>query len=375
MSRKIFPEPLQDGIGARTYYVPGVIRHWLYFPVQLACILALLLLSACSALNGNTQQTATPAAQKVNVFGTAANHVHAMLALPNNVLLVATHYGLYRSADTGKSWSGPNQGLGDMMTSSLTSSPLNRQHVYLLAEHSLSSQTGAIGLYASTDGGNSWQLTSKADDTGKMYTIVAGNRSVNELYAYVPTKGAKGFVVSQDGGKHFTSPGALPFGRILGILALPNQPGQVLVYSNDGAARSSDGGAHWQTIKGFNSAVYNMTTSGPQAPIYASGDQGILVSKDGGKSFSLAYADARYSALTAVPGQPEMVYGKTGRMIYTSTDGGHTWKALPQIKGNLENLVPDPQVPSRLFLSLSYPCEIYQFDQQNAAWTSLTPKA
>ncbi|GCE17865.1 hypothetical protein KDK_16650 [Dictyobacter kobayashii] len=356
-------------------YASAAARRLLYFPVQVVCVLALLVLSACSGLGNSAQQTATPAAQKVNVFGTAANHAHAMLALPNNILLVATHYGLYRSTDAGKSWSGPNQGLSDMMTSSLTSSPLDHQRVYLLAEHSLSSQTGAIGLYTSSDGGTSWQLASKADDTGKMYTIVAGNRSADEVYAYVPTKGANGFVVSQDGGKHFTSPGALPFGRILGILPLPKQPGQLLVYSNDGAARSSDGGAHWTTIKGFDSAVYNMTTSGPQDPIYASGDQGILVSKDDGKSFSLVYADARYSALTATPGQPDMVYGKTGRMIYKSTDGGHTWKSLPQLKGNLENLVPDPQLSSRLFLSLSYPCAVYQFDQQNAAWTSLTPNA
>ncbi|WP_126595269.1 WD40/YVTN/BNR-like repeat-containing protein [Dictyobacter aurantiacus] len=376
MSRNTCSVSCNDEAEVRRDDAPADSRRWLYLPVQLFCILTLLLLlSACSALDGSIQPTATPDAQKVNVFGTAANHVHAMMALPGNVLLVATHYGLYRSADTGKSWSGPNQGMGDMMTSSLTSSPMDRQHVYLLAEHSLSSQTGTIGLYASSDGGSSWQPASKASDTGKMYTIVAGNRSANELYAYVPTKGANGFVVSQDGGKHFSSPGPLPFGRILGILALPGQPGQLLVYSNDGAARSSDGGAHWQTIKDFTSAVYNMTTSGPREPIYASGDQGIMVSKDGGKSFSMAYADARYSALTAVPDQPEMVYGKTGRMIYKSTDGGHSWKTLPQIKGNLENLVPDPQVSSRLFLSLSYPCAVYQFDQQNPTWTSLTPKA
>ncbi|WP_151755118.1 hypothetical protein [Dictyobacter vulcani] len=46
---------------------------------------------------------------------------------------------------------------------------------------------------------------------------------------------------------------------------MPDQPGQLLVYSNDGAARSSDGGAHWALIKGLDSAIYNMTTSGPRA--------------------------------------------------------------------------------------------------------------
>ncbi|GCE25707.1 hypothetical protein KDA_11910 [Dictyobacter alpinus] len=347
-------------------------NSWL--PV-LSLFILTLFLSACSSLTGSTPPAATPEPQKVNVFGTAANHVHAMLALPNDVLVLATHYGLYRSSNEGKSWTGPDQSISNMMTSSLTSSLKDQQHVYVLAEHSLSSQTGVIGLYASADGGKSWQLASKAADTGKMYTIVAGNRSADEVYAYVPTKGANGFVVSQDGGKHFTSPGALPFGRILGILPLPGKPGQLLVYSNDGAARTSDGGAHWEQLKSFDSAVYNMTTSGPGAPIYASGDQGILSSQDGGKSFKLVYTDARYSALTSAPGQPDLIYGKTGRMIYKSIDGGKSWKSLPQIKGNLENLVPDPQRASRLFLSLSYPSEVYQFDQQDAAWSSLTPKS
>ncbi|GER87082.1 hypothetical protein KDW_12440 [Dictyobacter vulcani] len=61
-------------------------------PVILLCGLALFL-SACSSFDNTVPPAATPEAQKVNVFGTAANHVHAMLALPNNVLVVATHYG------------------------------------------------------------------------------------------------------------------------------------------------------------------------------------------------------------------------------------------------------------------------------------------
>lgn len=340
--------------------------------VSLFLCIFILLLSACGTAN---QPNTAPLAQKVNVFGSAANHVHAMLAMGDHVLVVGTHYGLFRSADSGKSWSGPNVSLNDMMTSSLASSSLNQQRLYVLAEHSLSSQTGVIGLYSSSDQGATWHLMSSAADTGKMYTVVAGNRSADEVYAYVPTKGANGLLISKDGGQHFTSSGTLPFGRILGLLALPNKPGELLVYSNDGAARSSDGGVHWDVIKSFDSSVYNMSTGGPNSPIYAASDAGIYASQDDGKHFEQVYASGHYSALTAVPGQPKIVYGKTAQAIYKSTDGGHTWQTLPHIQGNLENLVPDPQADSRLFLSLSYPCGVYLFDQQNASWSSLTPKA
>jgi photosystem II stability/assembly factor-like uncharacterized protein len=336
--------------------------------------LVVLLLSACSA-PASINQSTTPVEQNVNGFGTAVNHVHALLALPSQVLVLATHSGLYRSTNDGKSWSGPNATTSNMMVSSLSSSPLNQQHLYVLAEHSLSTQSGGVGLYTSVDGGVSWKFAAQATVTGKMYTAVAGNRSANEVYAYVPTKGANGLLVSQDGGQHFSSPGALPFGRILGILALPGKPGQVLVYSNDGVARSSDGGAHWQAVNSFNAAVYNMSTDGVGSIIYASGDQGIFASHDGGKSFALVDAKDHYSALTATPNQAEIVYGKTGRSIYKSTDGGHSWKVLPQIQGNLENLAPDPQIPSHLFLSLSYPSGVQMYNAQTGSWSSLTPKA
>jgi hypothetical protein len=340
----------------------------------LSLSLVVLLLSACSSTT-SANQTPTPVAQNVNGFGTAANHVHAMLALPGQVLVLATHYGLYRSTNDGKNWSGPNATLSNMMASSLSSSPLAAQHLYVLAEHSLTTQSGGVGLYSSVDGGASWKFASQATVTGKMYTAIAGNRSANEVYAYVPTKGANGLLVSQDGGQHFASPGALPFGSILGILPLPGKPGQVLVYSNDGVASSSDGGAHWQVVNSFSAAVYNMSTGGANSIIYASGDQGIFASHDGGKSFTLVDANDHYSALTAAPNQAGTVYGKTGRLIYKSIDSGHTWKVLPKIQGNLENLVPDPQTPSHLFLSLSYPSGVEMYNAQNGSWSSLTPKA
>jgi photosystem II stability/assembly factor-like uncharacterized protein len=348
--------------------------RFLRLPVLSLFGCVVLCLSACNSL-ASSSQTQALVEQNVNGFGTAANHVHAMLVLPTQSVLLATHYGLYRSINDGKSWSGPNATMSNMMASSLSSSPLDQQHIYVLAEHSLTTQTGGIGLYTSADGGVTWKFTSPATKTGKMYTVVAGNRSANEVYAYVPTKGAQGLLVSQDGGANFSSPGALPFGRILGILPLPAEPGQVLVYSNDGVARSSDGGAHWQVINSFSAAVYNMSVSGNSSTIYASGDQGIFVSHDAGKRFTLVDENDHYSALTAVSGQIQTVYGKTGRLIYKSVNGGSTWKALPSLQGNLENLVPNPQVPSQLFLSLSYPSGVEVYNAQSGSWSSLTPKA
>lgn len=336
-------------------------------PLLYACVLLLFCLASCADATGEQPQA-------VNGFGAASNHGHALLALPDDSILLATHFGLYRSADSGRTWSGPDQTMGTLMTSSLSSSALNMHRIYVLAETTTSDQKGTVGLYVSSDKGRNWALGCAAADTGKMFTVVAGNRSVNEVYAYVPQKGAHGLLRSEDGGKHFSSPGRIPFGRLNGIQPIPNAPGQLLIYSSDGAARSTDGGKHWSVIKSLTSSVYSIVTGGPKSMLYASSDQGIYVSRDSGVTFKRVSTQSR-SALTAVPDEPLWLYGKTGRLVYKSEDGGRSWLPLPAIQGNLENLAPDPHNVANLYLSLSYPIEIYRYDEHDSSWTSLTPKA
>ncbi|GAC1462323.1 MAG: hypothetical protein PVS3B1_00230 [Ktedonobacteraceae bacterium] len=354
------------GMRARSSFLPSF------------CLLVLLF-SACSSFGSADTPPENPPQQKVNGFGSAQNHVHSFLSFPGNVLVLATHYGLFRSTDDGKSWTlraaGPGQLMDGMMTFSLTSSPLDPQRLYVLTQPSVNNPKGIQALYTSADQGVTWQMGVKTADIGAMYFVAAGNDSANEVYTYVSSEGAQGFKVSKDNGKSFSSPGALPFGRILGMLAVPGSPDNLLVYSNDGVARSLDGGAHWTAVQGVDGAVYGMTTAAPHSPIYASGDAGIYSSQDGGKSFKLVYTAARYGALTASPVQAQEIYGKTGRSIYESTDGGHSWKTLPPIKGNLESLTPAANDASRLYLALSYPTEVYRYDKEQSAWVSLTPKA
>jgi hypothetical protein len=183
-----------------------------------------------------------------------------------------------------------------------------------------------------------------------------------------------GLKVSLDAGQHFSNTGTLPFGNILGLLAVPGAPGQLLAYSGDGLARSSDGGAHWQVVKGINGGIEDMATAGPHSPIYASGDEGIFSSLDGGKSFKLVAPQINYASLTVSPLESHYVYGKTGLAVYQSSNGGRTWSALPHISGNLAVLAADPSNVSMVYLSLSYPTAVYQLQQNRAGWHSLTPQ-
>ncbi len=352
-------------------------RKQRWFAVSTLFCVLMVVVSACT--NGGTGGSTTTQQVRVNGFGTAANHVHSLLAFPNHVLLLATHYGLFRSTDDGDNWvlaaAGANQIMAGMMTFSLVSSAVNERRLYVLTQPSVNNPRGIQGLYTSDDQGKTWSLAIKTATIGNMYFVAAGNASDNDVFVYISTLGSQGLRISHDDGKHFASAGTLPFGNLLGMLAVPGQPGHVLIYGDDGAASSSDNGMHWKMVKGLNSAIYNVTTPGAHDPIYAAGDDGVFVSKDDGESFSLVYSQIGYGALVASPQAPAVLYGKTAQRIYESTDGGKSWNDLPTIKGNIQALTPDPSDAERVYLALSYPTAVYSYEQGSEAWSSLTPRA
>ncbi|HJT56462.1 MAG TPA: sialidase family protein [Ktedonobacteraceae bacterium] len=341
-----------------------------------------LLLVACSGGNsGGTQTIGDATPQPVNGFGVAANHVHSLIALPSHVLVLATHYGIFRSQDNGATWqqtaAGPGQLMGGLMTYALTYSPLDPNRLYVLTQIATIPHSGTLGLYTSADEGKTWKLsipTSSITNTS-IFTEAAGNDTPDEVYIYLSDQGALGLKVSLDNGQHFSSTGMLPFGLIFGVLPIPGAPGQLLVYGSNGMARSTDGGNHWQVFKDIQGGIDDIATAGPHSPIYASGDAGVYASQDGGKTFKLMYSQASIASLTVSPAQPQVIYGKTGLTIYRSEDGGRTWNPLPHINGNLAVLAADPDSASMVYLSLSYPTAMYRLNSDGKGWASLTPPA
>src|SRR5215471_6265393 len=201
-------------------------------------------LVACGGGTSNSQPTSNPTEVQVNGFGTAANHVHSLLVLPPHVLVMATHYGLFRSQDGGTSWQevagGSNQVMEGLMTYSLTYSTLNSQRLYVLTQPAVIPHTGTVGLYTSADEGRTWKLSiPTASITSRtIFVLTPGNDTPDEVYVYLSEFGASGLKRSMDNGQHFSSTGTLPFGSIFGVLAIPDAPGHLLVNGPDGMAYS-----------------------------------------------------------------------------------------------------------------------------------------
>src|SRR5215472_2278799 len=108
------------GKGRLGSYAQSGISRWLMSVV----VSLLFLLAACSSNpTGGNQSTPSATAAPVNGFGVAANHVHSLIALPDHVLVLATHYGIFRSQDDGTTWqvvaAGPGQLMEGLMAYSL----------------------------------------------------------------------------------------------------------------------------------------------------------------------------------------------------------------------------------------------------------------
>ena len=316
----------------------------------------------------------------VNGFGPATNHVHSFVAVSPTVLLLATHDGTYRSQDAGKTWvqvsGGMGQSMQGLMDYSLTESPLDPQRLYLLTQPAITPHQGIPGLYTSTNQGRTWQLTASTDSfsAGNIFFVAPGNETPEEVYLYFSNQGASGLQVSLDAGKHFAQRGTLPFGNLLGLLALPGSPGQLLAYGENGMARSTDGGNHWQEVHGITGGIFNLVSAGPHRLLYASGDNGIFVSSDEGKTFLNVNTRVSYGSLCVSTTSPQTLYGKTGTAIYRRRDGGQSWQALPHLPGNLGTMIVDPVDTQQVYLSLSYPTQVYRFDRLRNVWISLTPQ-
>lgn len=230
----------------------------------------------------------------------ALNHVHSLIVMPGqpNVVLMGTHYHLYRTTNGGRSW----KPLSPMMMTSMIMDSNN---------HSL--------LYAVTK--------------------------------------QEGLARSADGGKHWTKIAtSLPEGAVAGITGDPTA--HVLIAYGNGAFRSTDGGAHWSRVI----ARQSFTNSGETQPsgcgsagcthFFLGGGNGLYVSSDGGQHWTLSHFLGRQPIVQVAAAQ-STVYAVTGLGLARSTNLGKTWKYMKKAPFGIEFVGISPQNPDEVMAEVA----------------------
>ena len=306
--------------------------------------------------------------------------------------------GIYKSTDGGDNWT--NMGLkSSERISKIVVNPKNSDVVYACVPGKLWSDSADRGLYKTRDGGKSWSLILKGSNLSTGCSgITLDPRNPEVLLAGLWDFRRKGWTFrsggegpdaasgsglfrSSDGGQTWrpldarSAAGlpAAPWGRVEVDIA-PSNPKVVyaMIESKEsGLYRSSDGGLTWEARDRSSSMVWRPFYFGrliidPTNPERLfKPDLSLIVSQDGGKSFSYSAGSAHgdWHDVWIDPDNPQHLIGGDDGGLWVSLDGGSRW-------WRCENL------PISQFYHVAIddkdPYQVYGGLQDNGSWAAVS---
>jgi len=268
---------------------------------------------------------------------------------------IAQGDGVYKTLDGGSSWT--KLGLADtQQIGRIIVDPRNQDHVLVAALGHPYGPNPERGVFATTDGGRSWQKVLYKDvDTGAIdVAFEPGNPDV--VYA--------------------------------ALWQTRRPPWSVYPPSNgpgSGVYKSTDGGRTWTSLAGHGLPAHHgrvgfgLSASRPErvyAIVDASPGGGLYRSDDRGESWTLVSGERRlwgrgwyFGGVTVEPKDPDVVF-ICNTALYRSADGGHTFVPVKGAPGgdDYHELWIDPQDPERRILGTDQGAVVSVDDGQT--WSS-----
>ena len=107
--------------------------------------------------------------------------------------------------------------------------------------------------------------------------------------------------------------------------------------------------------------------------VYAIGDFGLYTSHDDAHSFTLVNKDYSFNSVTTSPMDPKEVYALTGTAVFSSSDGGVSWKQAAATSQHPATLAVNSANGSIVYVSMSYPLGIEKSTDDGATWQQILP--
>lgn len=320
-----------------------------------------------------------------NDTGLTGRHVYDLALDPSasSVLYASTFNGVFKSADAGSTWV-------------LVSSGLNALNFYALVMDSeattlyLGTENGA---FKSIDGGTSWGAVNSGLPDISVLALAIDSQNPGTVYAGSHAAASSdwrediGVFKTTDGGNSWTAANkGLVATSVLDVVVDPHTPTTAYAGGNRGVFKTTDQGASWTRINvGLTHPAYRLAID-PRTPdtLYGGTGNGVFKSIDGGLSWvaaSTGLTNPFVQTLTLDRGSATTLYAGTLRGLFKSTDGAASWTPVDLGMGDsvrVFSFTIDPQVSTILYATAfdqtrTYPGGTFKSEDGGASWTRLSP--
>ncbi len=285
---------------------------------------------------------------------------------PSRLFVAARSAGLYFTGDAGEHWQDIGMDTGFTYISSLALLPESQEIMYAGFMKPENSKIQS-GVYKSTNGGKSWQLTGFSLESSLINSILINPASSRILYVGT----WNGIFKSIDAGTNWQQKDqGLDFKSVSPIAIDSQNPN--LIYAGTeggdvayrlGIYRSTDGGEFWQyssdglpVFPNGRRDIFDLCLNplNPRTIYAALGSSGVFKTNDGGRSwFNVHRKDGEFITSVTIDHQDTARLYIAGQKIYRSDDAGQTWQemreGLPEYFGYINRIRVDPNDPRRIY--------------------------
>ena len=298
--------------------------------------------------------------------------------------------GFFRSDDGGKTFSqkvnseqnGKKGSIGGVDVLSIAVNPQNGNEVYI--------GTKASGIFKTVDAGEKWQpLNTSQTMAEKTYSMAIDPLNPSSAYATAVIDGRAKIIKSDDAGGTWKEIYAEPSGGsiVLSLALNPKNSQEIFAGTDQGQIIfSENGGETWRHLFWTESkkAIYRIAVdyANPQIAYFAIFQDGIIRTKDGGKTFEKLGNNLPVdkknlmdnpTVLTVDKNRPGWIYAGTSEGLIRSKDNGDSWDLLRILNKPQEQAIRsvsiNPQNSDEMIFSVSQ--AFYKSNDGGLSWMTV----
>lgn len=290
--------------------------------------------------------------------------VTAILPLSPDNLLAGVYTwvrrgGVFRSPDSGTSWSLTSQGISGL---TVTSIAVGAPGTLWVVAHGV--------LFKSTDRGLTWNRI-RPDPPSSTYPRQVVVDPLDPSNVFVGMSDGE-IRRSHDAGETWEV-GGNPDVDTIEIVIDPQTPSTLYAAGLRGMAKSTNGGNTWKKLPTGTDSVYDVAIS-PSSPgtLYVIAGTSVLRTTNGGAAWTRVNPRSKIApnVVAVDPRVSTTVYAAVGGFFHKSSNGGKTWK---RFSNAFKNLIVNPMevAPSGLLHAAVWYRNVHSIGEGDAVWDAL----